>query len=145
MPIVLSCAIQGPYFARCTTLFQCDNLSLVAAITKDSSKDKTVMHLLWSLWFVASTFDIHIATELIAGTNSCRADMLSRNNITQFLFSNPQAKQLLTPLSQPLLRIISPQVPDWTLISFRQCFTDTITMVSPLLQDLPIHLARKVT
>ena len=103
------------------------------------------MHLLWSLWFVASTFDIHIATELIAGTNSCRADMMSRNNITQFLFSNPQAKQLLTPLSQPLLRIISPQVPDWTLISFRQCFTDTITMVSPLLQDLPIHLARKVT
>ena len=73
------------------------------------------------------------------------ADMLSRNNITQFILSNPQAKPLLTPLPQPLLRIIFPQGPDWTSSSFRQCFTDTINIVSPLLQDPPIHLPRQVT
>ena len=33
---------------------------------------------------------------------------------------------------------------DWTSSSFRQCFTDTITMVSPLLQDPPTHPARQV-
>ena len=89
VPIVLSCAVWGPYFARCTALLQCDNLCLVAAISKGSSKDKTVMHLLRSLWFFAATFDIHIVTEHIAGTNNYKADMLSRNNITQFLLSNP--------------------------------------------------------
>ena len=48
------------------------------------------MHLLRYLWFFAATFDIHIVTEHIAGRNSCRADMLSRNHLTQFLLSNPQ-------------------------------------------------------
>ena len=96
VPIVMSCAVWGPYLARCTTMFQCDNLSLVAAITKGSSKDQTVMHLLRSLWFFAATFDIHIVAEHIAGVNNSRADMLSRNNLTQFHLSNPQAKQLPT-------------------------------------------------
>ena len=58
-------------------------------------------HLLRSLWFFAATFDIHIDTEHTADANNCRADMLSKNNITQFLLSNPQAKPLLTSLPQP--------------------------------------------
>ena len=103
------------------------------------------MHLLRSLWFFAATLHTHIVTEHIASTNNCRADVLSRNNITQFLLSNPQAKSLPTPLPQLLLCIISPQGPDWTSSSFRQCFTDTITMVSPLLQVPSIHPARQVT
>ena len=131
VPIVMSCAVWGPHLARSTTLFQCDNLSLVAAITKGSSKDQTVMHLLRSLWFFAATFDIHIVAEHIAGVNNFRADMLSRNNVPQFILSNPQAKQIPTPLPLPLLNIMSPQGPDWTSNSFRQWFTDTITMVSP--------------
>ena len=59
----------GPYFARCTTLFRCDDLDLAAAITKGSSKDKTVMHLLRSLWLFAAISDIHIVTKYIAGRN----------------------------------------------------------------------------
>ena len=101
------------------------------------------MHLHRFLWFFAATFDIYIVTEHIASTDNCRADMLYINNITQFLLYNPQAKPLPTSLPQRRLRIISPQGPDWTSSSFRQCFTDTITMVSPLLQDPPIH--RQVT
>ena len=34
----------GPYFARYITLFQCDNRGLIAAITKGSFKEKTVLH-----------------------------------------------------------------------------------------------------
>ena len=37
---------MGPYFTRRITLFQCDNLGLIAAITKGFLKDITVMHLL---------------------------------------------------------------------------------------------------
>ena len=34
MPIVLSCAAWGPQLSRCIVLFQCDNSSVVAAVTK---------------------------------------------------------------------------------------------------------------
>ena len=101
------------------------------------------MPLLRSLWFFLQHLIYTLSQNIIiAGTNNCKADMLSRNNITQFLLSNPQVKPLLTSLPHPLLRIISPQGPDWTSSSFRQYFRDTITMVSPLLQDPPIYLAR---
>ena len=89
------------------------------------------MHFLRSLWFFAAMFDIHIVKEHITSTNNGKADMLSRNHITQFFCCNPQATPLPTPLLLPLLCIMSPQGPDWTLNSFSQCFTDTITMVSP--------------
>ena len=78
VPIILCCTVWGPYFARHTTLFQCDNHGQVAAISNGSSKDKTVMHLLRCLWFFAATFHTHIVTEHIVGTNNSRADMLSR-------------------------------------------------------------------
>ena len=64
VPIVMGCAVWGPQFAGHTTLFQCDNLGLVVAINKGSSKDKIVMHLLRSLWFFVATFDIHTVTRL---------------------------------------------------------------------------------
>ena len=102
--------------------------SSVEAITKGSSKDKTVMHLLRSLWFFAATFDIHIVTEHIAGANNSKADMLSRNKLSQFLLANPQAKQTPTPLPPPLFDIISPQGPDWTSHLFRQHFANTMTI-----------------
>ena len=140
VPIIISCAVWGPQFAGRTTLFQCDNLGLVAAITKSSSKDKIVMHLHRSLWFFVATCDIHIVTEHIARTNNGRADMLSRNHVTQLLCSNQQATSLPTPLPVPLLLITSPQGPDWKSSSFRQCFTDAITMGSPQPLETPTHL-----
>ena len=145
VPIVLSCAVWGPLFMKSTVLFQCDNLGLVAAITKGSSKDQTVMHLLRTLWFFVAIFDMHIVTEHITGVSNRRADMLSRNNVTQFLLTNPQVKPLPTPLPPPLLHIISPQGPDWTSHSFRQWFTDTITMVSPRPPQTPTHLGSNAT
>ena len=148
VPIVMSCAVWGPHFRKNTVLFQCDNLGLVAAITKGSSKDQTVMHLLRTLWFFIAVFDIHIVAEHITGVSNRRADMLSRNNVTQFLLTNPQAKLLPTPVPLPLLHIISPQGPDWpdwTSHSFRQWFTDTITMVSPRPPQTLTHLGSNTT
>ena len=74
VPIVMSCAVWGPQFAGRTTLFQCDNLGLVVAITKGSSKDKIIMHLLRSLWILLkhsiytlsqNTSPVQITAELI--------------------------------------------------------------------------------
>ena len=64
--------------------FQCDNNSLVSCISKGYSKDPSVMHLLRSLWFFVAFFDICIFAEHIAWATNCAADMLSRNNVTNF-------------------------------------------------------------
>ena len=81
-PIVLSCAVYGPHLSRQQVLFQCDNQSLVSAISKGYSKEPSVMHLLRCLWFFTAVFDISIVAEHIAGATNCAADMLSRNNMT---------------------------------------------------------------
>ena len=39
VPIALRCAVWGPKLSRARVLFQCDNLGLVAAISKGSSRD----------------------------------------------------------------------------------------------------------
>ena len=73
--IVMSCAVWGPQIAGHSTLFQCDNLGLIAAISKGSSKDKIVMHLLRSLRFLLqhyiytlsqNTSPVQITEELIS-------------------------------------------------------------------------------
>ena len=58
VPIILSCAVWGPLLTKKTTVFQCDNRSVVDAINKGSSKDAMVMHLLRCLWFFTAIFDI---------------------------------------------------------------------------------------
>ena len=82
VPIVISCAVWGPYFAHKTVLFLCDNISVVNVVAKGYSRNKTVMHLLKSLWFFAATFDINIVSQHIPGVVNIPADMLSRSNLT---------------------------------------------------------------
>ena len=127
VPIILSCCVWGPYFARRSILCQCDNYSLVVAINKGSSKDPLVMHLLRCLWFFVAFYDINIVAEHIAGKTNQVADMLSRNQANQFLSLYPQVSRLPTLLPTPLLLIVSPQKLDWTSQSFRQCFKDIIS------------------
>ena len=45
-PIILCCTVWGLLLAKTKILFQCDNMSVVAAVKKGSAKDDTVMHLL---------------------------------------------------------------------------------------------------
>ena len=51
-PILISCAVWATLLVNKHMQFQCDNLSLVAAINKGSAKDTMVMHLLRCLWFL---------------------------------------------------------------------------------------------
>ena len=145
VPIVISCAVWGPCLAHKTVLFFCDYISVVTVVAKGYSRDKTVMHFLRSLWFFAAIFYINIVSQHIPGVVNIPADMLSRNNLTQFFFSQPQADRLPTPLPPPFLYIVSPWKPDWTSHSFRRWFTDTITVASPQPPILPTPMANNVT
>ena len=93
VPIVLSCAVWGKLLSKQRVEFRCDNHSLVDAITKGSSKEDMVMHLLRSLWFFTVVFDIEITTSHIPGVQNTAADLLSRNQLEGFLVMNPLASQ----------------------------------------------------
>ena len=104
VPIVLSCAVWDFLIAKKTTVFQCNNCSLVEAINKGSSKDLMVMHLLRFLWFFTAFFDMQLITTHIAGVTNEAADMLSRDQANQFLRSHPQVSPVPTGLPPRLLQ-----------------------------------------
>ena len=136
-PIVIGCAVWGPYLKKQHVLFQCDNNSLVTCISKGYSKDPSVMHLLRCLWFFVAFFDIHVSAEHIAGVANCAADMLSRNIVTNFFLLQSQASCLPTPQPTPLLNIITPNRPDWTSHSFSSLFSSIIQMVQQKAHGTP--------
>ena len=65
--IILCCAVWGPLLSKTKILFQCDNMSVVAAIKNGSAKDDTVMQLLRCLWFFVVYYDIDITATHIPG------------------------------------------------------------------------------
>ena len=77
VPVVLSCAVWGSLLARQNVLLYCDNLSLVSAINKGSTKASIVMHLLHCLWFFCAYFDITLTASHIPGIVNILADQLT--------------------------------------------------------------------
>lgn len=128
VPIVISCAIWGTHMHGRSVLFQCDNKGVVAAVNKGSSKEPIVMQLLRTLWFFVARFQVSLFIDHIPGMHNEAADMLSRNNMSQFFTSYPQANLLPTPLPQELL-IVSVTAPDWTSPTFTQLFSTTTNEV----------------
>jgi len=126
VPVVLSFAVWDLSLVKQEVLLQCDNLSLVNAINKGSSKDPIVMHFLRCLWFFTTYFNIALTATHIPGADNTTADQLSRNNMMEFFLTNPNALKLPTPLPASILDIISPVGPDWTSPHFRRLFTATI-------------------
>ena len=131
VPIVLGCAVWGPLLVKKDAKLKCDNLGLVDAINKGSSKDDMVMHLLRCLWFFTAFFNIGVTATHIRGVNNSSADMLSRNQAERYLLTNPQASRTPTPLPTPLLLIVSPSKSDWTSPLFQKHFKETIATIQP--------------
>ena len=79
VPIVISCATWDPLLTRKRIEFQSENMSLVTAINKGSTKGSTVMYLLRCLWFFTALFNFEIKSTHIASVNNDTAEMLYRN------------------------------------------------------------------
>ena len=122
VPLVLSCALWGPELAHKSVLFQCDNMSVVAAVQKGTAKGEMVMHFLRSLWFFTAYYGIILNIEHIAGVTNLAADQLSRCNMQSFFSCHSQASALPTPLPPELLQIVAVEGPDWTSPAFTQLF-----------------------
>ena len=129
VPIVISVAIWGTQLSRKRILIQCDNMGVVAAVTKRSSKEPLAMHLLRCLWFFTAHFDISLTIEHIPGVLNEAADHLSRNNLIAFRIVSPQARLLPTLVPQELVELVINNTPDWTSPRFKQLFNTILTKV----------------
>ena len=103
-------------------IFQCDNEGLVAAI---SSKDTIVMHLLRSLWFFITHFDITITATHLPGVTSTTANHLSCKKLTSAHQSNPALSPQPTHLPPSISHIVSSKGLTWTSPQFLQLFQET--------------------
>jgi len=122
LPIVLACAVWGPLLSGCRVEFKCDNQSVVESIRKGSSKEAISMHLLRCLWFFSAHFEIGVMACHIPGAVNTAADQLSRNRSARFLQANPEISRIPVTIPTPLLKLVSPQMQDWTSPSFIRHF-----------------------
>lgn len=129
VPILLSAVTWGYQLAKRVVLFQCDNLSLVTAISKGSSKDPKVMQLLRCLSFFVAFFDIELRAEHIAGVDNIAADHLSRNNTQSFFSLQIRKSPIPDPLPPPLIQMVRSPDLDWTSPRFIETFNATISWV----------------
>ena len=75
VPVVLSCSMWGPLLARQSVPFECDNSSVVTALSNRTAKTNAVMHL-----FFIAHYDIELLPKHIPGVANYLADYLSRDN-----------------------------------------------------------------
>ena len=102
----------------------------MTAISKGSSMDKNVMHLLRCMWLFVAYFDINLHAKHITGVSSTATDQLPRNfyaTLPLFPPLTPQVSLLPPPLPPLLLETVSFPKLDWRSTHFSMLFRDTIT------------------
>ena len=97
--LVQAAAVWGPSWSRKKITFRCDCAPVVSCITKCSSKNPGMMHLLRHLSTLACTFGFDFRCIHIAGVTNVAADLLSRDGASpQFRAGFPHAALRPTPL-----------------------------------------------
>ena len=119
VPVVISVAIWGHEWAGCLLRVRSDNMVVVHAGT---AKDPLLMHLLRCLHFFTASHQIGIKAEHVPGALNIGADALSRNNLTTFFDSVPQAGKEAVTVPMSLLEMLVHQRPDWTSPAWRRMF-----------------------
>jgi len=88
---MLAALTWGHFWKGGQVIVHCDNIAVVAAINKRSSKDEAIMHMLRSLFFIEAHHQFHTTAVHIAGSLNNLADNLSRNQIDLFFKAHKTA------------------------------------------------------
>ena len=92
----------------------CDNVAVVAIISKGDCKEPQAMHLMQCLSFLKAKCQFSLFASHISGVNNDLADALSRDNLQYFLSHHPQAQSSPTSLPPELLDLTIIKKPGWT-------------------------------
>ncbi len=129
VPIVI--AIWGHLWRGRRICCYCDNMAVVYALNKGSARDPQLMRLLRSLCFFCAAHSIAISARHIAGTLNDSADALSRNNLSRFFSTNPQALPHPCPVQQELLDLVFNHKLLWTSPTWTKLFAAILKGASP--------------
>lgn len=143
VPIVCAAAMWGPTWVGQHVLCFCDNMSVVAALNKGSSKEPSgiVMHLLRTLTFFAATFGFVLRAQHVAGTDNGPADCISRGNMSLLFSQVPNVSSEPTLIPDGLWTLLVREQPDWLSERWRSLFTSFCKKAWPTPQRDATNLA----
>ena len=102
--IAMALVTFAPSLAGASILCVTDNHESEIAVNTRSSKMPKIRHLINFIGIVAHRHDMSIRAQLVPREENCRADLLSKHQVRQFLALVPEASRFATtPLSVPIL------------------------------------------
>ena len=121
IPIVIACFVWGRRWSK--KVVQSDNEAVVTMLTKLSSRDKSLTHLLGCIVFLAAKHGFELTASHIPGKQNTLADAISRNNLKQFYSQAPKIMDenpIPVPAGLPQLLYVSQ--PDWLSLAWTSQF-----------------------
>ena len=126
LPIIVSAAVWGSFWAGKTVLCHCDNMAVVAVIRGGYCKDSAMAHMLRCLFFLEAKFNFRLTAEHVAGVNNGVADAVSRNKLEAFFSLVPQASRVPCHVPVALVQRLVIQRP-WTSVDWDSWLTSMST------------------
>jgi hypothetical protein len=134
VPIVVAVALWGPCGqGKRSVGCHCDNMAVVYAVNKGAARNPHLTRLLCVLGFLCGVHSITLTAQHIAAVRNVAADALSRNQLSVFFTSCPQATPMPSRVPLCLQELVLDQSLCWTSPSWKQRFTTMLTTVSQLL------------
>ena len=90
--IVAACSAWGEHWSRQRVVFNCDNQSVVDAVTAGTSRSPDVMCLLRSMFMLCAKNNFHASAVHVPGVTNVVADSLSRLRLQEFRRLVPEAR-----------------------------------------------------
>lgn len=122
LPIIIAAVIWGSKWRGLSVCARSDNKAVVDVLKARSCKDKDLMQLLRSLFFLEATHQFQLSAVHIAGVNNDLADNLSHNRLQAFKEKAGWANEYSTPVPALLLQWLLQPLHDWSSPSWIQQF-----------------------
>ena len=114
MPIVFAVAVWGKYWKGKIVECHYGNMAVVSVVNTCSSRDKSMMQLIWSMFFLVA---VHVK-----GASNVAANALSCNDLLRFLQVVADAAEHPTPIPQELVSLLVRKKTDWMSPCWSQLF-----------------------
>lgn len=126
IPVIVAAVVWGPQWKGYRVTALSDNSAVVATLNSRYARDKMLMQMLRSLFFLEAHFQCEITAKHIPGRHNDLADDLSRNHACNFLIKNPEACANPTDIPISLLQWILHPSCEWTSPTWMAKFTSFV-------------------
>ena len=120
IPVVISAMLWGSNWRG--SIFHSDNEAVVKVLSKGSSKDSSLSHLIRCLALLAAFYGFHISAVHVPGSLNKAADALSQNNLCLFHSLYRETLQE-SPIPPHVVQLLVTQTPKWGSTTWTKLFS----------------------